>query len=85
MLKSCELIVPSMSWPGYRARTGGTLGGWMRRARLAHDRDALLQGAKRLERIAALSGFPNAQSLRRAFRCELGKTPMQWLSRQRLG
>lgn len=68
-----------------RARTGGTLGGWMRRARLAHAQDALLQGAKGLERIAALSGFPDAQSLRRAFRCELGMTPMQWLSRQRLG
>ncbi|WP_158968281.1 GlxA family transcriptional regulator [Chachezhania sediminis] len=68
-----------------RARTGGSLGGWIRRARVARAQDALLQGSRGIERIAALSGFPDAQSLRRAFRSELGMTPVQWLSRQRLG
>lgn len=68
-----------------RARTGGTLGGWMRRARVARAQEALLQGPQGVEWVVALSGFPDAQSLRKAFRRELGMTPMQWLSRQRLG
>lgn len=68
-----------------RARTGGNLGGWLRRARIARAQDALLRDAKGLERIAAQSGFPDAQALRHAFRIELGMTPTQWLARQRLG
>lgn len=67
-----------------RARTGGSLGGWLRRARIERAQDALLGGTKGIENIAALSGFPDAQSLRNAFRNELGITPTQWLARQRL-
>ncbi len=68
-----------------QARTGGNLGGWLRRARIARAQDALLQDARGLDQIAALSGFADAQSLRKAFRGELGMTPIQWLNRQRLG
>ncbi|WP_299817248.1 GlxA family transcriptional regulator [uncultured Roseibium sp.] len=68
-----------------RARTGGSLGGWLRRARIAHAQDILLRGEKGLEHIAASSGFPDAPSLRKAFRAELGMTPTQWLARQRIG
>ncbi|MEM5581923.1 helix-turn-helix domain-containing protein [Roseibium sp. AS2] len=68
-----------------RARTGGSLGGWLRRARIARAQDILLRGEKGLERIAVRSGFPDAPSLRKAFRGELGMTPTQWLARQRAG
>ncbi|PVB61691.1 helix-turn-helix domain-containing protein [Labrenzia sp. 011] len=68
-----------------RARTGGSLGDWLRRARIARAQDMLLRGEKGLERIAAGSGFPDAPSLRKAFRGELGMTPTQWLARQRIG
>ncbi|POF28638.1 GlxA family transcriptional regulator [Roseibium marinum] len=68
-----------------RARTGGSLGGWLRRARIARAQDILLRGEKGLERIAARSGFADAPSLRKAFRGELGMTPTQWLARQRIG
>ena len=66
-----------------RARTGGSLGEWLRRARIARSQDALLSGARGLEHIAVLSGFSDAQSLRSAFRAELGMTPSQWLARHR--
>lgn len=68
-----------------RARTGGSLGDWLRRARIARAKDILLNGEKGLERIAVSSGFPDTPSLRKAFRSELGMTPTQWLARQRLG
>lgn len=67
-----------------RARTGGNLGGWVRRARIARAQEALLTGLGGLDRVAALSGFPDAKSLRTAFRAELGITPRQWQARQRL-
>ncbi|KZM48140.1 DJ-1/PfpI family protein [Labrenzia sp. OB1] len=68
-----------------RARTGGSLSGWLRRARIARAQDRLLRGEKGLERIAVSSGFPDAPSLRKAFRGELGTTPTQWLARERIG
>lgn len=68
-----------------RARTGGTLGGCVGRARVARAQDALLQVAQGIEWVVSLSGFPDAHSLRKAFRRELGMTRIQWLSRQRLG
>ncbi|WP_321340684.1 helix-turn-helix domain-containing protein [uncultured Cohaesibacter sp.] len=67
-----------------RSRTGGSLGGWLRRARINRAQDALLRGASGVENIAVQCGFPDAQSLRRAFRIEFGMTPTQWLARQRL-
>ena len=67
-----------------RARTGDNLAGWVRRARIARAQDALLTGLGGLDRIAAQSGFPDAKSLRTAFRAELGLTPRQWQARQRL-
>lgn len=68
-----------------RARTGGNLGDVLRRARISRAQDAFLGGIQGIERIAALSGFPDPQSLRTAFRQELGMTPTQWRARQRLG
>lgn len=68
-----------------RARTGGSLGDWLRRARLARAQDLLADGARGLDDIAPRSGFPDAHALRAAFRAELGLTPMQWQARQRLG
>lgn len=68
-----------------RSRTGGSLGGWLRRARIARAQDSLLRGGKGLEGIAVNCGFPGVQSLRKAFRTELGMTPSQWLARQRVG
>jgi transcriptional regulator GlxA family with amidase domain len=67
-----------------RARTGGNLGDWLRRIRLARAQDLLVAGARGLEDVAARCGFADAQALRAAFRAELGMTPRQWLARQRL-
>lgn len=67
-----------------RARTGGNLGDWLRRVRLARAQDLLASGARGLEDVAARCGFPDAAALRTAFRTELGITPRQWLARQRL-
>ena len=68
-----------------RDRTGGSLGDWLKRARLARAQDLLAGGARGLEDIALKSGFPDAHALRAAFRTELGLTPTHWLARQRLG
>lgn len=68
-----------------RARTGGSLGDWLRRARLARAQDLLAEGARGLDDIAPRAGFPDAHALRAAFRAELGLTPTQWQARQRLG
>ncbi|MBE7196448.1 MAG: helix-turn-helix domain-containing protein [Parafilimonas terrae] len=67
-----------------RARTGGSLGEWLRRARLARAQDLLAGGTRGLDDIAARSGFPDGHALRAAFRAELGLTPTQWQARQRL-
>jgi len=67
-----------------RARTGGSLGDWLRRARLARALDLLAAGARGLDEVAARSGFPDAHALRAAFRVELGLTPTQWLAQQRV-
>ncbi|MBI5132062.1 MAG: helix-turn-helix domain-containing protein [Rhodopseudomonas palustris] len=67
-----------------RARTGGALGDWLRRVRLARAQELLANGARGLEDVAVRCGFPDAPALRMAFRTELGMTPRQWLARQRL-
>ncbi|RED32586.1 transcriptional regulator GlxA family with amidase domain [Rhodopseudomonas thermotolerans] len=67
-----------------RARTGGSLGDWLRRVRLARAQDLLAGGARGLDDVAARCGFPDAAALRTAFRAELRITPRQWLARQRL-
>lgn len=67
-----------------RARTGGSLGDFIRRARVARAQECLAAGARGLEAVAARAGFPDAQALRAAFRAELGMTPSQWLARQRV-
>lgn len=66
-----------------RARTGGSLGEWLRRVRVARAQEMLAAGARGLDDVAVRSGFPDAHALRSAFRAELGVTPMQWLARQR--
>ncbi len=68
-----------------RDRTGGSLGDWLKRARLARAQELLAGGARGLEDVALKSGFPDAHALRAAFRTELGLTPTHWLARQRLG
>ncbi|TWF53398.1 GlxA family transcriptional regulator [Neorhizobium alkalisoli] len=68
-----------------RARTGDNLGGWLRRARVSRAQEMLLAGGGGLDQVAERCGFPDAKSLRTAFRAELGLTPMQWQARQRLG
>lgn len=67
-----------------RARTGGSLGDWLKRARLAQAQELLAGGARGLEAVAQRCGFADAHALRSAFRSELGTTPRQWLARQRL-
>ncbi|WP_420132089.1 GlxA family transcriptional regulator [Rhodopseudomonas sp.] len=67
-----------------RARTGGNLGEWLRRVRLARAQELLAGGTRGLEDVAARCGFPDAAALRTAFRTELGVTPRQWLARQRV-
>lgn len=67
-----------------RARTGGSLREWLKRARLARAQEMLAAGARGLEAVAERCGFPDAHALRAAFRAELGVTPTQWLARQRL-
>lgn len=67
-----------------RARTGGSFGEWVKRARLARAQELLVGGVRGLDDVAARCGFPDAYALRSAFRTELGLTPVQWLARQRL-
>lgn len=67
-----------------QARTGGSLGEWLKRVRIARAQDMLAAGARGLEDIAVRCGFPDAHALRNAFRVELGVTPTQWLARQRM-
>lgn len=66
-----------------RARTGGSLGEWLKRVRLTRAQDMLAAGARGLDDVALRCGFPDAHALRSAFRAELGVTPSQWLARQR--
>lgn len=66
-----------------RERTGGSLGEWLKRVRLARAQEMLASGARGLENVAIRCGFPDAHALRTAFRAELGVTPTQWLARQR--
>lgn len=68
-----------------QARTGGSLGDWLRRMRLARAQELMAAGSRGLEDIAMRCGFPDAHALRTAFRAELGLSPTQWLARQRLG
>lgn len=67
-----------------RERTGGSLGEWLKRVRLARAQEMLASGARGLENVATRCGFPDAHALRTAFRDELGVTPTQWLARQRV-
>lgn len=67
-----------------RARTGGSLGDWLRRLRLARAQDMMIAGARGIEDIAIRSGFPDDHALRAAFKAELRMSPRQWLARQRL-
>ncbi|MFC4297576.1 GlxA family transcriptional regulator [Castellaniella hirudinis] len=67
-----------------RARTGGSLGEWLKHARLARAQELLAAGARGLEDVAQRCRFPDAHALRAAFRTELGVTPTQWLALQRL-
>lgn len=67
-----------------RARTGGSLGDWLRGVRLARAQDMMISGARGMEDIAIRSGFPDDHALRAAFKAELRMTPRQWLARQRL-
>lgn len=66
-----------------RARTGGSLGQWLKQVRLARAQDILVSGEQGVETVAENAGFPDAHALRSAFRSELGLTPTQWLARQR--
>ena len=68
-----------------RARTGGSLGEWMRRLRLARAQELLSTGMRGLSDIAIKAGFPDDHALRAAFKAELGVSPRQWLARQRTG
>ncbi len=67
-----------------RARTGGSLGEWLRRLRLVRAQELMSAGIRGLDDIAARSGFVDTQAMRAAFRTELGMSPRQWLARQRL-
>lgn len=67
-----------------RARTGGSLGDWLKQVRLVRAQELMATGARGLDDVARRCGFPDADALRRAFRTELGVTPTQWLARQRL-
>ncbi len=78
-------LEPPQPHAPHPARTGGSLGDWLRRARLARAQDLLADGARGLDDIAPRSGFPDAHALRAAFRVELGLTPTQWQARQRAG
>lgn len=68
-----------------RVRTGGSLGEWLRRLRLARAQELLVAGVGGLDNVAEHSGFPDNHALRAAFHAELGMSPRQWLARQRLG
>jgi transcriptional regulator GlxA family with amidase domain len=64
-----------------RAHTGGNLGAWLRRSRLARAQHLLLEGARGFEPIARAAGFADAHALRAAFRSEYGLSPRDWLAR----
>lgn len=67
-----------------RARTGGSLGDWLKRVRIARAQELLVAGVRGLDDVASRCGFPDSHALRSAFRTELGVTPTQWLARQRV-
>lgn len=67
------------------ARTGTSLGRWMRAPRVARAQDMLSSGPQALAIIANACGFADPSPLRNAFRAELGLTPTQWMARYRSG
>ncbi len=58
---------PPQPHPSYPRPDRGSLGDWLKRARLARAQDLLAGGARGLEDVALRSGFPDAHALRAAF------------------
>ncbi|WP_312935895.1 helix-turn-helix domain-containing protein, partial [Pseudomonas sp.] len=66
-----------------RTRTGDSLGGWLRRARIARAQELLARGSP-IELAAVQCGFADGQAMRHAFQREHGMSPRQWAAKQRL-
>lgn len=62
----------------FRALTGESFGGWLRRERLSHAQRLLENGGHTIERVAALAGFGSAVSLRAHFTAAFGVSPAAW-------
>ncbi|MDZ5602240.1 helix-turn-helix domain-containing protein [Pseudomonas sp. RP23018S] len=66
-----------------RTRTGDSLAGWLRRARIARAQELLARGSP-IELAAVQCGFADGQAMRQAFQREHGMSPRQWAAKQRL-
>lgn len=62
----------------FRQITGMTVNHWLRNERLAMSQRLLEASEHSIERIAALSGFGSAVSLRENFRAAFGVSPTAW-------
>lgn len=68
----------------YHALQGETVAATVRRLRLQRGSGYLAHTAHSVARIAALCGYPNAQSFARAFRQAYGASPSEWRRAARL-
>ena len=65
----------------FNERFGTTPAAYVRRARVERARKRLEDGATRMKRVARQCGFPDEQSMSRAFRNTLGITPFEYRRR----
>ncbi|MDC8783932.1 GlxA family transcriptional regulator [Roseateles koreensis] len=69
----------------FRQLTGGTLGEWLLRERLALAQRLLESGDGGIEQVAASAGFGSAGLLRQHFKAAFGVTPSAWRQMFRAG
>jgi transcriptional regulator GlxA family with amidase domain len=65
----------------FMAEVGITPAAWVELARIDHARELLEAGTAAPKQVAALCGFANADTLRRAFARQLGVTPAEYRRR----
>ncbi|MGO7550619.1 helix-turn-helix domain-containing protein, partial [Rhizobium leguminosarum] len=65
----------------FRDEVGGTPAAWVEAARVEAARSLLENESAAPKRVAALCGFANADTLRRAFARHVGVTPAEYRKR----
>lgn len=66
----------------FRRHCGTTPHQYLMRRRVQAVQEALLKEGNRLEAIATVTGFPDARTLVRSFRRQMGMSPMRWRARR---